>query len=62
MADEGLPALPIPPALQAPPVPQASQPPPDQPVPTQLMQHMPQLNWSHFNPEFPGKPEDAEAH
>ena len=24
---------------------------------------MPQLNWSHFKPEFSGKPEeDAEAH
>ena len=24
---------------------------------------MPQLNWSHFKPEFAGKPdEDAEAH
>ena len=26
-------------------------------------QQMPQLNWSHFKPEFPGKPEeDAESH
>ena len=23
---------------------------------------MPQLNWSHFKPEFSGKPEDAEAY
>ena len=29
----------------------------------QQIQHMPQLNWSHFKPEFSGKPEeDAEAH
>ena len=36
---------------------------PDQPVPTQPIQHIPQLNWSHFKPAFPGKPkEDAEAH
>ena len=27
------------------------------------MQHMLQLNWSHFKPEFAGKPEeDVEAH
>ena len=36
---------------------------PDQPVPAQPIQHMPHLNWSHFKPEFAGKPEaDAEAH
>ena len=65
MADVGLPVLPTPPAPQAP------QPPihpvqlpvaPDQPVPLQPIQHMSQLNWSHFKPEFTGKLEDAEAH
>ena len=38
---------------------------PAQPIPTQLIQpvSMPQFNWSHFKPEFAGKPdEDAEAH
>ena len=35
----------------------------NQPIPTQQMQHIPQLNWSHFKPEFSGRPEeDAEAH
>ena len=35
--------------------------PPAQPIPTQLFQ--PQLNWSHFKPEYVGKPdEDAEVH
>ena len=64
-----LPAPPAPPALQAP----APQAPPEQPVQlpvplnqcisTQPMQHMPQLNWSQFKPEFTGKPDkDAEAH
>ena len=59
MADAGLPAP------QAPPVPQAPQPPlfPNQPDPTQPIQHMPQLNWSHFKQEFAGKlEEDEEAH
>ena len=51
-----------------PPVPPVQLPaPPAQPIvpPTQLIQPcpMPQLNWSHFKPEFTGKPdEDAEAH
>ena len=41
--------------------------PPAQPIvpPIQPIQpaSMPQLNWSHFKPEFAGKPdEDAEAH
>ena len=68
MADAGLPALPALPALQAPqpPVPQQpAQPPipPNQTIPMQPIQHMPQLNWSYFKPEFSGKPEeDAEAH
>ena len=70
MADGGPSALPAPPALQPPivmpPAPPA-QPivPPAQPIPTQPIQpaHIPQLNWSHFKPEFAGKPdEDAEAH
>ena len=31
------------------------------PQPNQL--HIPQLNWSHFKPEFSGEPEDdAETH
>ena len=58
MADAGLPAPPVPPAPQ---VPQALHPlvhlpvPLDQPVPAQPIQHMPQLNWSLFKPEFTGK-------
>ena len=41
--------------------------PPTQPIvqPTQPIQPgpMPQLNWSHFKPEFSGKPdEDVEVH
>ena len=68
MAGTGLPAPSATPALQAP---QALQPPvqpvqlpaaPDQPVPAQPIYHMPQLNWSHFQPEFLRKPEeDTEA-
>ena len=72
MTDAGLPALPAPPTPPAPQAP-APQPPPVQPVQlpappnqhilTQPIQHMPQVNWSHFKPEFAGKPgEDAEAH
>ena len=52
MADAGLPAsaVPAPQALQTP------------QKPVQQVQHMSQLNWSHFKPEFSGKPEeDAEA-
>ena len=51
-----------------PPVPPVQPPaPPSQPIvqPTQPIQPapMPQLNWSHFKPEFAGKPdEDVEAH
>ena len=61
------PATPVvlPVQLPAPP----SQPivPPVEPIapPIQPIQpaHMPQLNWSHFKPEFAGKPdEDVEAH
>ena len=39
--------------------------PPVQPFPAQPIQpaHVPQLNWSHFKPEFGGKPdEDVGAH
>ena len=61
MADTGLPALQAPPAPQAPPQPAQLPAPPNQPIFTQPFQHMPQLNWSHFKPEFSGKPEeDAE--
>ena len=68
MADTGLPALTASTVPQAPqpPIPQQpAQPPvpPNQPIPTQPIQHMPQLSWSHFKSEFSGKPEeDAEAH
>ena len=56
MTDAGLPALPAVPAPQAPQVPQIPQ------QLTQQVQQMPQLNLSHFKPEFSGKPEDdAEA-
>ena len=48
--------------LPAPPVP-TPQPPPAQPAQEVQLAHVPQLNWSHFVPEFAGKPEeDAEAH
>ena len=69
MADARPPALPF---QTTPSIPQASQQPtqpvqqsiaPDQPVPTQPVQHIPQLIWSHFKSEFSGKPEEeAEAH
>ena len=65
MADAGLPvlpALPTPQALQASKPPLQPAQPPDKPIPTQPYQHIPQLNWSHFKPEFSGKPEDAETH
>ena len=36
---------------------------PQQPAALQAPQQMVHLNWSHFKPEFSGKPdEDAEAH
>ena len=64
MADAGPPAAPIQP--QAPQQPQQPVQPsvaPNHPVPKQQIQHIPQLNWSYFKPEFAGKPEeDAEAH
>ena len=76
MADGGPPAPPAPqPPPVMPPAPPVQLPvppvqlivPPAQPIapPTQPIQSapMPQLNWSHFKPEFAGKPdEDAEAH
>ena len=65
MADTALPAPPAPQALQAPqqPLQPIQLPVLNQPIPTQKMQHIPQLNWSHFKPEFSGKPEkDTEAH
>ena len=60
MVDAGPPAPPMQPqAPQQPQQPMAS----DQPVPTQQIQHILQLNWSHFKSEFASKPEeDAEAH
>ena len=71
MADGGLPAL-QPPPVAAPALPiQSSVPPiqsvvpPAQPISRQPIQppHIPILNWSHFKPEFAGKPdEDVEAH
>ena len=66
MADAGQPAPLAPPALQAPIAPQPLTHLAQLPIPpTQPIQpvHVPQLNWSHFKPEFAGKPEeDAEAH
>ena len=48
--------------LQSPAVP-APPPPPALQQPTQQAQHIPQSNWSHFKPEFSGKPEEyTEAH
>ena len=64
MAEAGPPVSPFQP--QAPQQPQQPvQPPipPDQPVLEQQIQHIMQLNWSHFKPQFVGKPEeDTEAH
>ena len=55
MADAG-PQAPTVPAPLAPQPPQSQQP-------AQQVEHIPQLNWSHFKLEFSGKPEDdAEAH
>ena len=56
MAEAGLQA----PDIPAPPSPTA----PQQPAqPTQQAQQLVHLHWSHFKPEFSGKPEeDAEAH
>ena len=47
-------ARPQAPAVSAPQAPQQH---------AQQVQNIPQLNWSHFKPEFSGKPEeDSEAH
>ena len=63
MPDAGPPTPPAPPAPTAPQPPtQPAQPPIPPAQPIQHV-HVPQLNWSHFIPEFAGKPEeDAEAH
>ena len=70
MSDRGPPVLQPPPIIPSvvplvPPM-QLIAPPAQPIVPlTQPIQQgsMPQLNWSHFKPEFVGKPaEDAEAH
>ena len=59
MTDAGPPA----PAVPAPQAPLSPQVPQTWQQPAQQVQHMPQLNWSHFKPEFSRKPEeDAEAH
>ena len=70
MTDGGPPVPQSPPAISpvVPPVPPVQLPaPPAQPIvpPAQPIQPapMPQLNWSHFKPEFTGEPdEDAKAH
>ena len=70
MAEEGPPAPqthPVIPPVVLPPPPVQPLAPPAQTVvsPTQPIQPglMPQLNWSHFRPEFAGKPdEDGEVH
>ena len=54
-----LPVLPTAPYVQLPAPPAQLIAPPTQPI----QAPMPQLNWSHFKPEFAGKPnEDVEAH
>ena len=67
MADEEPPALQPPPAVPAQPAPPEQSP--TEPAQPDLLVlqaqpvHQPLLNWSHFKPEFAGKPEDdAEAH
>ena len=59
MADVGVPTLPAPPAPQAPQPSVPHQPAQlpvlsNQPIPTQPIQYMPQLRWSHFKPDFSG--------
>ena len=66
MADPPVPP-PVVPTVPPPPVPAPPAPAPDQPAPqapAAPQAHVgQQLNWSHFRPEFTGKPEeDAEAH
>ena len=60
MADGGPAALQQPPVTPVPPAPPMQLPAP----PTQQNQpQIPYMNWSHFKPEYSGKPEeDAEAH
>ena len=69
MADEGLPALQLLPTAQVPVQPAPAVQLPVEPaqhdllVPQVQPVHLAPLNWSHFKPEFAGKPEDdAEAH
>ena len=52
------------PAVSAPLVPPPNQPTPQDPAAPQVhIGQQPALNWSHFRPEYSGKPEeDAEAH
>ena len=67
MADAGPPA---PPALQVTQAPQALQaleqplqpPVPNQPIPTQQMQHVPQLNWLHLNQNFQENQKKMQKH
>ena len=64
---EGGPPGPVPPQVP-PPAPQQPQQPPQPPQPVQQVLppqpgHPMGMNWSHFKPEFSGKPEeDVEAH
>ena len=64
MAEGGPPAPPIhPQAPQQPQQPVQLPIAPDQPVPTKQAQQIPHLNWSHFKPEYSGKPEEnVDAH
>ena len=60
MAEGGLPGPT--PHREDPPPPQPTPQPTPQPVPPQPGQQVP-MNWSHFKPEYSGKPEeDVEAH
>ena len=55
--------IPVPPPPPAQPDPaQVQQPTQQAHQPTQQGQQLIHLNWSHFKPEFSGKPVDAEAH
>ena len=65
MAELQVPNVPLPPPLQDPPrsVRTQNQQPPAQPKLHLQGKQVVHLNWSHFKPEFLGKPEeDAEAH
>ena len=61
MAEPGLqvPDIPAPTPL---PAPQDPQPPAQLAPHPQHRQHVININWSHFKPEFSGKPEDAKGH